>query len=76
MGVGYRGKTSMWVAEGRCGRGHRLGAGVRANHTLAWPAVKDSSAPSNHSRLHSALGKFGPMQFEHRWLAAQRNSAA
>lgn len=29
-----------------------------------------------HSRLYSALGYLSPMQFEQRWLAAQRKSAA
>ena len=30
----------------------------------------------NHSWLHSALGYLSPMQFQQRWLAAQRKSAA
>ncbi|MFV0600361.1 MAG: hypothetical protein ACK5NE_00765 [Brachymonas sp.] len=30
----------------------------------------------NHSLLYSALGYLSPMQFEQRWLAAQRKSAA
>jgi len=30
----------------------------------------------NHSRLHSSLGFQSPMQYEQRWLAAQRKTAA
>lgn len=30
----------------------------------------------SHRRLHSSLGDVGPMQFEQRWHAAQRNNAA
>jgi len=47
-----------------------------ATREQAHQAVMDWVAFYNHSRLHSALGYLSPMQFEQRWLAAQRKSAA
>lgn len=39
-------------------------------------AVMDWIGFYNHSRLHSTLGYLSPMQYEQRWLAAQRKIAA
>ena len=47
-----------------------------ANHAQVRQTVMDWIAFYNHSRLHSALGYLSPMQYEQRWLAAQRKSAA
>ncbi|OOX17882.1 integrase [Xanthomonas axonopodis pv. cajani] len=47
-----------------------------AKREQARQAVMDWIAFYNHSRLHSALGFLSSMQFEQRWLAAQRKSAA
>ena len=47
-----------------------------ARREQACQAGVDWIAFYNHSRLHSALGYLSPMQFEQRWLAAQRKSAA
>lgn len=39
-------------------------------------AIVDWMAFYNHSRLHSALGYLSLMQYEQRWMAAQRKTAA
>ena len=54
-----------------CVHGQRFATRMQARQ-----AVMDWIAFYNHSRLHSALGYLSPMQFEQRWLAAQRKSAA
>ena len=42
----------------------------------AQQTVMDWMGFYNHSRLHSSLGFQSPMQYEQRWLAAQRKTAA
>ena len=39
-------------------------------------AILDWMALYNHTRLHSSLGYLSPMQYEQRWMAAQRKEAA
>lgn len=39
-------------------------------------AILDWMAFNHHARLHSAPGCLSPMQYEQRWLAAQRKNAA
>lgn len=47
-----------------------------ATREQARTAILNWMAFYNHSRLHSALGYLSPMQYEQRWLAAQRKNAA
>jgi transposase InsO family protein len=47
-----------------------------ATRQEAMHAVLDWMAFYNHRRLHSTLGYLSPMQYEQRWLAAQRKKAA
>ena len=47
-----------------------------ATRREAMDAVLNWMAFYNHSRLHSSLGYFSPMQFEQRWYEAQRKKAA
>jgi len=61
--------VSCWLAA--CVHGQRF-----AMREQTRQAIMDWIAFYNHSRLHSALGYLSPMQFEQRWLAAQRKSAA
>lgn len=63
---------SLWGRlKTACVHGQRF-----ATRQQARQAVMDWIVFYNHSRLHSALGYLSPMQFEQRWLAAQRKSAA
>ena len=63
---------SLWGRlKTACVHGQRF-----ATREQARQAIMDWIAFYNHSRLHSALGYLSPMQFEQRWLAAQRKSAA
>ena len=63
---------SLWGRlKPACVHGQRFATRMQARQ-----AVMDWIAFYNHSRLHSALGYLSPMQFEQRWLAAQRKSAA
>ena len=63
---------SLWGRlKTACVHGQRFATRMQARQ-----AVMDWIAFYNHSRLHSALGYLSPMQFEQRWLAAQRKSAA
>lgn len=63
---------SLWGRlKTACVHGRRF-----ANHGQARQVVMDWIAFYNHSRLHSTLGYLSPMQYEQRWLAAQRKSAA
>ena len=63
---------SLWGRlKTACVHGRRF-----ATREQARQVVMDWIAFYNHSRLHSALGYLSPMQFEQRWLAAQRKSAA
>ncbi len=63
---------SLWGRlKTTCVQGRRF-----ATHKQARQVVLDWLAFYNHSRLHSALGYLSPMQFEQRWLASQRQSAA
>jgi len=47
-----------------------------ATREQAKAAVLDWISLYNHTRLHSALGYLSPMQYEQRWIAAQRKEAA
>ena len=47
-----------------------------ATREQAKAAILDWMAFYNHARLHSARGYLSPMQYEQRWLAAQRKNAA
>lgn len=63
---------SLWGRlKTACVHGQRF-----ATRGQARQAIMDWIAFYNHTRLHSALGYLSPMQFEQRWLAAQRKSAA
>jgi len=63
---------SLWGRlKTACVHGQRF-----ATRQQARQAIMDWIAFYNHSRLHSTLGYLSPMQFEQRWLAAQRKSAA
>ena len=63
---------SLWGRlKTACVHGQRF-----ATREQARQAVMDWIAFYNHSRLHSALEYLSPMQFEQRWMAAQRKSAA
>ena len=63
---------SLWgKLKTACVHGRRF-----ANHEQARKTIMDWIAFYNHTRLHSALGYLSPMQYEQRWLAAQRKSAA
>jgi transposase InsO family protein len=63
---------SLWgKLKTACVHGRRLATREEAQHV-----VMDWIAFYNHTRLHSALGYVSPMQYEQRWLAAQRKSAA
>ena len=63
---------SLWGRlKTACVHGQRF-----ATREQARQAIMDWIAFYNHTRLHSALGYLSPMQFEQRWLAAQRKSAA
>jgi transposase InsO family protein len=63
---------SLWgKLKTACLHGRRLAdRGEVRTRILDWIAFY------NHARLHSALGFVSPMQYEQRWLAAQRKSAA
>jgi transposase InsO family protein len=63
---------SLWGRlKTACVHGRRF-----ATREQARQAVMDWIGFYNHSRLHSALGYLSPMQYEKRWLAAQRKTAA
>jgi transposase InsO family protein len=63
---------SLWGhLKTACVHGQRF-----ATRQQATAAIMDWLAFYNHSRLHSALGYLSPMQYEQRWLAAQRRTAA
>ena len=63
---------SLWgKLKTACVHGQRFATRERARQV-----VMDWIAFYNHTRLHSALGYISPMQYEERWLAAQRKSAA
>lgn len=63
---------SLWGRlKTACVHGRRFVTGEQTRQV-----VMDWIAFYNHSRLHSALAYVSPMQFEQRWLAAQRKSAA
>ena len=47
-----------------------------ATREQAREAILDWMALYNHTRLHSSLGYLSPMQYEQRWMAAQRKEAA
>ncbi len=54
-----------------CVLGHKF-----STRTQARVAILDWIALYNHTRLHSSLGYISPMQYEQRWIAAQRKEAA
>ena len=67
-----QGRLSLWGhLNTACVHGQRF-----ATRQQATAAIMDWLAFYNHSRLHSALGYLSPMQYEQRWLAAQRRTAA
>lgn len=63
---------SLWGhLKTACVHGHRFATRQQARDTImGWLGFY------NHSRLHSSLGFQSPMQYEQRWLAAQRKTAA
>ncbi len=63
---------SLWGhLKTACVHGRRFTSRDQAQQT-----VMDWMGFYNHSRLHSSLGFQSPMQYEQRWLAAQRKTAA
>jgi transposase InsO family protein/transposase-like protein len=63
---------SLWGRlKTACVHGQRF-----ATREQAGRVIMDWIAFYNHSRPHSALDYLSPIQFEQRWLAAQRKSAA
>ncbi len=55
---------------------HKIPDRLFATREQAKATILNWMAFYNHARLHSALGCLSPMQFEQRWLAAQRKNAA
>jgi len=63
---------SLWGRlKTACVHGRRFATAAQARQAiLEWIAFY------NHARLHSSLGYLSPMQYEQRWIAAQRKNAA
>lgn len=71
MHAGLLDKWQKALREDACVHGQRF-----ATCDQARQVIMDWMAFYNYRRLHSSLGYLGPMQYEHRWYAAQRKKAA